>query len=242
MFRKIKFIIIVLGGIEMTQKGHLIVMEGSGDGCGKSTQFALLEQELQKDGKDIFTHHFPSYGTYYGASVEHYLTGEYGTDPKLLSPYFINSLYAMDRAVACHLFLKDAYESGKTILLDRYTTSSLIYQSVNIDDLEEKKAFLDYIIDYEYQKLEIYPPDHVIFLHLPFEIIKRLREARHHNDGIANDIHERDIEFSKKIYENSTFLADYFDWDVIECSHNGTIRSREEIHKDVYRLVKARDK
>ena len=35
--------------------------------------------------------------------------------------------------------LKEKYEEGYTILLDRYTTSSIIYQSCLIEDLEERK-------------------------------------------------------------------------------------------------------
>jgi hypothetical protein len=62
---------------------------------------------------------------------------------KDLSPYFINSLYAVDRACAWHTKLKPFYESGKTLLFDRYTTSSLIYQAAMIEDIEERKEFLD---------------------------------------------------------------------------------------------------
>ena len=51
--------------------------------------------------------------------------------------------------------LKDAYEKGNIILLDRYTTSSLIYQSSLMDDYYEKKDFIDYVMDYEYNKLGI---------------------------------------------------------------------------------------
>ena len=59
--------------------------------------------------------------------------------------------------------LKDAYEKGNIILLDRYTTSSLIYQSSLMDDYYEKKDFIDYVADYEYNKLGIKKPDKVIY-------------------------------------------------------------------------------
>ena len=82
-----------------SKKGILIVMEGACDGIGKSTQFKKLYDKLLSEGYDVVSHHFPSYNTYHGAPVEKYLAGELG-EIKKLSPYFINSLYATDRACA----------------------------------------------------------------------------------------------------------------------------------------------
>ena len=45
--------------------GKLIVIEGSCDGVGKSTQYKLLIDRLINEKEyDITSHHFPSYGTY----------------------------------------------------------------------------------------------------------------------------------------------------------------------------------
>ena len=57
-------------------KSKLIVIEGACDGIGKSTQFALLKEKLTEMGKNVVTHHFPSYGTKRAALVESYLKGE----------------------------------------------------------------------------------------------------------------------------------------------------------------------
>lgn len=219
------------------KSGKLIVMEGACDGIGKSTQLHLLKEHLEKDGQRIASHHFPSYGTYHGKLVEEYLSGSFGS-PKDTSPYFINSLYAVDRAIAWKLFLKEAYERGDTVLLDRYTTSSIIYQSSVIEDIEERKKFIDYICDFEYDKLGIQKPDSVIFLHAPFEVVRKTREARKVNDGIENDIHERDLEYMKGVYDNAMMVADYLGWDMIDCSRDGKMKSIEEIHEHVYQKVK----
>ena len=114
--------------------GKIIVIEGACDGMGKTTQFGLLHQRLEGDGKEIYNHHFPSYGTFHGEPVVRYLKGELG-DPAHLSPYMINSLYAVDRGIVWYTNFKKLYEAGKFILLDRYTTSSLIYQSALITDI-----------------------------------------------------------------------------------------------------------
>lgn len=50
-------------------QGRLIVIEGACDGVGKTTQFCLLKENLIKDGEQVITHHFPTYGTKQGALV-----------------------------------------------------------------------------------------------------------------------------------------------------------------------------
>ncbi len=222
------------------EKGKLIVIEGACDGIGKTTQYKLLYEKLREDGEDIVTHHFPSYGTYQGLPVEKYLNGEFGK-PSELSPYFVNSLYAVDRAITWNTKLKESYDNGSLILLDRYTTSSLIYQSALMND-EGKKEFIDRICEYEYNQLGIPEPDSVVFLHAPFDLVSKLRKERKQNEGVANDIHERDIEFMKNVYDSAVFIAKYLNWDIIECSREGDMRNIEDIHKDVYKLVKKRIK
>lgn len=217
--------------------GKLIVMEGACDGIGKTTQYTLLRDHLQQDGELVVSHHFPSYHTYQGEPVTRYLQGNYGNTSEL-SPYFINSLYAQDRAITWLTELKQHYENGETILLDRYTTSSLIYQAALIEDLEERKKFIDYIIDFEYSKLGVQSPDQVIFLTAPFELVTEIRNQRSQNDGVVNDIHERDLSFMKKVYENALFIADYLSWSKVECNDGKFMKPIEDIHQEVYQLVK----
>ena len=218
-------------------KEKLIVIEGACDGIGKSTQYKELCDHLIRDGKDVASHHFPSYGTIQGGPVEMYLGGQLG-ETKDLSPYLITSLYAIDRAITWNNILKPLHEQGKTIVLDRYTTSSLFYQSALIEDLQKKKDFINYVLDYEYNKLGIKEPDSVIFLHAPFDLVTKMREARTNNEGIQNDIHEANIEFMKKVYENGMFLADYLSWDMVQCNDGDSLRSIEDIHEEVYRRVR----
>lgn len=222
--------------------GKLIVIEGSCDGVGKSTQYKLLVDRLIKESENVITtHHFPSYGTYQGRPVEEYLKGNYGKISDL-SPYFVNSLYAQDRAITWITGLKQEYDKGSIIVLDRYTTSSLIYQSSVIEDKKEREEFINYIYDYEYHKLGIPEPDIVIFLHAPFEVIKELKSKRKQNDGIKNDIHERDLAFMKNVSDTSTSIANKFNWSYVECTEEDRMRTIEEIHEDIYKLVKKKIK
>lgn len=221
-------------------KGKLIVIEGASDGIGKSTQIERLEQHLKADGVKIATHHFPTYYSYQGKGVEKYLAGDYGT-PSELSPYFVNTLYAYDRAVTWRVKLKELYQKGQTILLDRYTTSSLIYQSAPINDKRAKKDFLDYVIDFEYNKLGIQKPDVVIFLYAPLDLVTKMRRERKENAGLANDIHERNLEFMQRVYDNAMEVAKYLGWTMINCatSDDKKIRSIEDIHAEIYAKVTA---
>ena len=105
-------------------KGKLIVVEGACDGIGKSTQYELLCKSLLEDNYEVCRHHFPSYGTVEAAPVEKFLRGELGS-PKDISPYLVNSLYAVDRAITWQTSLKPEYEQGKIILLDRLSGKSI---------------------------------------------------------------------------------------------------------------------
>lgn len=218
--------------------GKLIVIEGASDGIGKTTQIEKLQEHLVNDGKKIATHHFPTYYSYQGKGVEKYLAGEYG-NPGELSPYFINNLYAYDRAVTWRIKLKALYDKGRTILLDRYTTSSLIYQSALIENPSEKRAFLNYVIDFEYNKLGIQQPDHVIFLHAPLELVNKLRSERLENEGVQNDIHERNLAFLQKVYDSAMYVAKYLNWTMINCATKDgkKMRSVDSIHQEIYRAL-----
>lgn len=220
----------------MSKKGKLIVIEGACDGIGKTTQFELLKEELIKEGNHIISHHFPTYNADQGLLVENYLKGLYGKINEL-SPYFVNSLYAVDRAVTWRTKLKKAYDEGDIVLLDRYTTSSLIYQTAMIENEERKKEFIDYVLDYEYEKMGIKKPDNVIFLYAPFELVTSLRNQRENNDGIKDDIHEQNIEFMKKVYDTAIFVANYLKWDMINCATDNHMRSIKEIHEDICKIL-----
>lgn len=214
-------------------KGKLIVIEGAVDGIGKSTQFALLRDKLTALSYTVYGHHFPSYGTPQGAAVEAYLRGELG-ERSSLSPYLINALYATDRAVSWRTALHSHIEAGELLLLDRYTTSSLIYQSASLEDESDKLDFIRYVSDYEYVKLGIPAPDAVIFLDAPFETAEKLRRARLSNDGVQNDIHERDRDFMRRVWESAQLVSRVQGWTRIDCTdENGEMRSREAIHRDV---------
>ncbi len=216
--------------------GKLIVIEGACDGIGKSTQYAKLCEHLESDGQVVIKHHFPSYNTQQGLPVEKYLRGEFGK-PSELSPYFVNNLYANDRDVTWRTELQKPYNEGKMLVLDRYTPSSIMYQSAYMGSEEEKRKFANYVMDYEYNVLRIARPNMVIFLYAPFELVTKLRNARTQNDGVTKDIHETDIEFMKRVYDSGMWYARNLGWQMVKCNNGDEMRSIEDIHREIYSRV-----
>ena len=104
--------------------------------------------------------------------------------------------------------------------------------------MDEKKKFIDWIIDFEYNKLGIKKPDKVIFLYASFDLVTKMRDDRKNNDGLENDIHERNIEFMKKVYDNAMFVADYLSWEKIKCDDGLKMRSIDDIHNEIYKVIK----
>lgn len=218
------------------EKGKLIVVEGACDGVGKTTQVELLKEYLEQYG-EVITHHFPTYHEVSGFLVEKYLAKEFG-ELKELNPYFINSLYAIDRAIVCKDKIMPALNEGKTVLLDRYTTSSVIYQAATLPiENDVKKDFIEYVMDFEYNRLGIVKPDAVIFLTAPYEVIKQIRNARKVNDGILKDIHESNEEYLIDVYNTAQYASKILGWDRVECSNGDQMRPIEEIHESIKKIL-----
>ena len=126
--------------LKMENKGKLIVLEGACDGVGKSTQLKLLKDELKKE-VECEQWHFPSYGFGSGIMAVKFLKGKLGELDEIPEEV-IESYYAIDREYVWRNYLKKYYAEGKTILLDRYTTSSFIYQTLKCRDEDEKKDMI----------------------------------------------------------------------------------------------------
>jgi dTMP kinase len=109
--------------------GVLISIEGV-DGCGKSTQAALLCDRLSARGLAVGPEEAPGRvvrepgGTPAGEAVRDVLL--HGPDE--LAPWTEALLYAAARAELVHRVLRPNLERGRLLVLDRYIDSSLAYQ------------------------------------------------------------------------------------------------------------------
>ena len=82
-------------------------------------------------------------------------------------------------------------------------------------------------------------PDCVVFLDVPVNFSKKLMENRKNKftGEKKKDIHESDIKYLEKSYENSLYIADKYNWNKINCVENDKLRSIDSIHEEIYNLV-----
>ena len=78
----------------------------------------------------------------------------------------------------------------------------------------------------------------VIFLEAPFDMVTNLRKNRQEYEGNSNDIHEKDLTFMKKVYNNALFVSEYLKWEIIKCNDEDKMKDIETIHEDIYKKVK----
>lgn len=102
--------------------GLFITFEGV-DGCGKSTQLELCKKYFQQKGFDVVTTLEPGAGDF-GAKIRQILL-HYDKDVSAIAESF---LFLADRAQHVEYVIKPAIKSGKIVLCDRHTDSTVAYQ------------------------------------------------------------------------------------------------------------------
>jgi dTMP kinase len=218
--------------------GKLFVIDGT-DGSGKQTQFDLLKEHLTKDGIDYKTVSFPNYDSPSSSLVKMYLSGEFGEHANDVSPYIASTFYAADRYATYMKDLKEYYENGGIILADRYTTANMVHQTGKIKDEKEREKYLNWLFDLEFNIYGLPVPTEVFFLNMPPEKVKELIKNRENKftHSEKKDIHERDEQHLQDAYSAACSLVDKYGWNEIKCVINNEIRTREDIHQEIYKLV-----
>ena len=216
--------------------GKLIVIEGT-DGSGKSTQFRLLSQHLEADGVAFKHIVFPRYDQESSALIRMYLGGEFGDKPADVNAYAASSFYAVDRFASYKMDWGKFYEDGGVVLSDRYTTSNAVHQTSKEKE-ENREAFLGWLYDFEYNKLGLPRPDLTIYLDVPTDFTEKLLRHRERNTNTKADIHEKDMQYLATCRQTGRQAAQFYNWTVINCVKDGGMRSIEDIHNEIYALVK----
>lgn len=215
----------------MPKRGKLVVIEGT-DGSGKSTQSELLAERLKKEGYSVKAINFPQYGKRSARLVEDYLAGKFGRAEDV-SPYDASKYYAEDRKEAAPQ-IKKWLEEGNIVIANRYQQSNKGHQASKIKDLAERKKFMEWIDNLEYNQNKIPKADKVIFLHVPAEMAQSLVTAR----GNKKDIHEASIEHLKSTEKVYMEIAEKEGWIIIECVKKGSLMPKEEIHDILWGKIK----
>ena len=180
----------------------LVVIEGL-DGAGKSTQVQMMKKYLEGVCSRLEYIHFPRYDApVYGGLIGKFLRGGFGEIDKV-HPQLVALLFAEDRHGAAP-GMKKVLAEGGTVLLDRYVYSNIAYQCAKMPDAESAEELREWILNTEYGQFDLPRPDLNIFLDVPIGFVEEsLARQRYGNDrGYlhgAQDIHEADIEFQKKV-------------------------------------------
>ena len=217
--------------------GKLIVFEGT-DGSGKSTQFDLVRQRLEREQIGFRWLRYPRYDKESSALIRMYLGGQFGSDPGAVNAYAASTFYAVDRYASYLQDWKQDYEAGGIFLADRYTTSNAVHQGGKLPE-GERENFYNWLYELEYDRMGLPRPDRVILMDMPIELTRQLMRKRENSTNTQADIHEQNLEYLRQCRESALEAARHYGWTVISGARDGSLRSIEDIHAEIYAIVRA---
>ena len=220
-------------------RGKLIVIEGT-DCSGKETQTNLLLKRLNSEQIKVEKFSFPNYQSPTGKIVggpylgKDYISdcwfneGAIKVDPKVASLY-----YAADRKYNLKEIIK-ALDYGINVILDRYSYSNMAHQGGKLDTKEERDKLYTWIENLEFNLLELPKADIRVFLHMPYEAAKILKQNRSED---TLDGHEKSENHLKKAEQAYFELAEKFNFHIIECMDNERIKRIDEIREELSNYI-----
>ena len=221
----------------MTEKKcRFIVIDGL-DGSGKQTQARLLCERLSGLGYAVRFISFPDYQSDSSALVRMYLEGRLGGSPDDVNAYAASSFYAVDRVASYINDWRADCERCDCIVADRYTTSNIIHQMAKLP-ADERDAYIAWLFDYEYRRLELPEPDMVMFLDVDPAISQRLLRERYKGDDSKKDIHEKASEYMARCRESAVYAIDKLGWRVVKCDDGEGMRAIGDISDEILGIVK----
>ena len=116
-------------------------------------------------------------------------------------------------------------------------TSNAVHQICKLPQ-EEWEKYLEWLYDFEFNKMSLPVPDITIALDVSPSVSKALLDKRAKEDAShKSDIHEADTEYLKKCYEASKYASEKWGWTRINCCDGQNMKSRQEIHEAIYKAV-----
>ena len=221
-------------------KGKLIVIDG-GDGAGKATQVSLLVKRLQSEGHKVETLDFPQYTqNHFGKLLRQCLDGKRG-DFMAVDARIASTLYAADRFESKPR-LEQWLEEGKIVVLDRYVSANMMHQGAKIADVTKVEAFLGWLDHMEHGIFGIPRPNQIVYLEVPNAVRVSLKQMAigegKHGTNVQLDVAERNNEHQETTEERARqIVASKNNWKLVNCCERSAMRTREDIHEEVYQLV-----
>ena len=224
--------------MEAHKPGKLIVLDGL-DGCGKSTQFLKLQTALREMGKTVHGISFPDYKSPAASLVRMYLDGTFSDTPGGVNAYAASSFYAVDRYANYKLNWENDYLTGTWILASRYTTSNAIHQMSKLSE-DQWDGFLNWLEDYEYEKLGLPRPDLVLYLSVPLAVSQKLLIGRYDGNAAKRDIHEADLQYLAQCSHAAAYAAKKCGWSCVSCTVGDEMKPTEEIRDMLLAVIQNR--
>ena len=200
------------------EKGLFITFEGA-DGCGKTTQMELLAEYFSQKGLEIVITREPG-GKGLGEQLRKILLNYDGE----VSDKCESFLFLADRAQNIDTVVKPAIESGKIVLCDRHTDSTLAYQGygrgLDISEITRLNSIATGDIK----------PDLTLVFDIDVETsMQRVGKEKDRMESAGIEFHNRVRNGYLKIAKNEPNRVK-----VIDAS-----KSIEEVNKDVIQIVES---
>jgi dTMP kinase len=227
------------GGVNPTLQGKFIVLDGP-DGCGKTTQLGLLAEYLKKEGVEVVKAHDPG-GTKIGDQIRHLL--KYGAKG-IMDVHTETMLFMASRAQLVAEVIKPAIEKGKTVLCDRFISSTCAYQGSSGYPLEK-------IIELGKFAIGDVWPNLTIIIDIPAEEglertgrKQRQQSIANHKDANQSHLFEnvtpdkfdsRSLEYHRKV--RKWFLMLGKEYPGVVKIVNGSNVSIEKIHEKIKQII-----
>ena len=219
--------------------GKFIVIDGP-DGCGKTTQLELLAEYLNNEGIEVVKTHDPG-GTAIGDKIRKLLKyGSEGIDVRTEVMLFMAS-----RAQLVADVIGPALKKGKTVLCDRYISSTCAYQGVGGYSIEKILELGRFAVGDTW-------PDITLVLDLPPEKgrertgvtrSKRVEsdyEQNHFFDSPTADMFDlRTLDYHRKVRKAFLNLEEIYPG-VVKIV-DGSKASIEKVHEKIKQVIKETD-
>jgi dTMP kinase len=196
----------------------LVTFEGV-DGSGKSTQTELLQEWLQKEGRDVVTTREPG-GTPLGERVRELLL-----DGEAIAPWTEAALFAAARAELVDRVIGPALAEGSVVVCDRYLDSSLAYQGI------ARGLGVERVLAFNVEAIRGILPD------LTFLLVVDVDEARRRSASARDRIEREGVAFLSLVDNGYRQLAGLFPQRIITIDAD---RPVHDIAKEIREHVQQR--
>lgn len=223
----------------LMKKTRIIAFEGI-DGSGKTLQINLISNYLKQLGYSIAIKSFPVYTSFFGKQIGELLSErDNQINANTVDPKSMSLWYGLDRWES---FKKDGIQDEDFLLLNRYTMSSAVYQSIRHANSNQREEIGDWVMELEHEYLNLPKPDLYVVFDVPTEVSKSNVESKGHRDYVGEraDVYEESEllqELARKEYKR---LSDKLGNVVIVNSMLDEISMKNEqvIHKEVVGALK----